>query len=250
MTDKRHRAPLRYEELTPAELEEAIADCGAFIIPNGLLEWHGDHLPLGLDALKIQAIACDVSRRTGAVVLPVNYWGHGGYGAFCGTLVFSEELVGALYGEMFAQLEKIGARLVVLITGHYGPAQVDLIKKSAADYMKRSRLLVIAHPEYEAITMDSGEQPCDHAGKYETSFALHYFPELVRLDLFRRGECPIKHYARENERWPEEDPSVNWIWKEDLSRIASADLGADAAERIVNHVAMEIETALKRIDKG
>ena len=42
----------KMEEMTPAEFREAVSRRPVFILPTGILEWHADHLPLGLDALE------------------------------------------------------------------------------------------------------------------------------------------------------------------------------------------------------
>ena len=38
---------VKYEEMYPDEFLEAVEKMPVFIVPTGLLEWHGDHLPLG-----------------------------------------------------------------------------------------------------------------------------------------------------------------------------------------------------------
>ena len=62
----------RYETMLPHEFLKAVEECPVFIIPTGLLEWHGDHLPLGLDALKIHAIALNIAQKLGGG----NSWTH------------------------------------------------------------------------------------------------------------------------------------------------------------------------------
>jgi len=41
--------------------------------PLGPLEWHGPHLPLGVDALNAEAVAWRVAQEVGGVVLPALY---------------------------------------------------------------------------------------------------------------------------------------------------------------------------------
>jgi len=40
---------VKYEEMTPEEFMQAVSEMPVFIVPTGLLEWHGNHLPLGQD---------------------------------------------------------------------------------------------------------------------------------------------------------------------------------------------------------
>ena len=38
---------LKYEEMLPSELAQAVERMPVFFLATGLLEWHGDHLPPG-----------------------------------------------------------------------------------------------------------------------------------------------------------------------------------------------------------
>lgn len=75
----------KWEELTPSEFVAAVQERPVAFVPLGLLEWHGEHLPLGTDMLKIYGIVLEVARRTGGVVLPPTFYGRPGYGSFAGT---------------------------------------------------------------------------------------------------------------------------------------------------------------------
>ena len=55
--------PVRYAELTPEQLEKRWSEKPLAIIAWGALEWHGSHLPLGLDGIVAERgnveIGCD-----------------------------------------------------------------------------------------------------------------------------------------------------------------------------------------------
>ena len=108
--EKEFAMKVKYEEMTPEEFTEAVNKMPVFIVPTGLLEWHGNHLPLGQDTLKAYGICLQVARRlNGGIVLPPNYWGRPGFSTYVGTLTFSEGLVRSLFWELFEQLKKVGA---------------------------------------------------------------------------------------------------------------------------------------------
>ena len=82
---------IRYEEMLPAEFLDAMDRMPVCIVPLGLLEWHADHLPLGLDGLKAHGICLRIAEKLdGGVVLPPVYFGRPGFSTYTGTLTFSE----------------------------------------------------------------------------------------------------------------------------------------------------------------
>lgn len=238
----------KYAELTASEFDSIIKKCPVIFVPTGLLEWHGNHLPLGFDALKAEAICTQIAKKTGGIILPLNYFGTAGLGTFAGTLIFKKETIRSLFHELFAQLEKVGAKIIVMITGHYGDYQVELVKQVSSAYMKKSAIKIIAQPEYEDIFLADGSQPADHADKWETSFGLALMPHLVKMKNFKPGKCPIQKY---NPKYtiPEyrKMESGDWIWRSDLRKTASASLGKKYVKKIVDNVASKIEKIKKQM---
>ncbi|MBN1917551.1 MAG: creatininase family protein [Verrucomicrobia bacterium] len=238
---------LRYEEMTPAELVAALEARAVAYMPCGLLEWHGDHLPLGTDGLKAHAICLKAAERTGGVVLPVNWIGTHGFDLFTGGLVYERETVKRVMLATLGQLEKVGARVVVLLTGHYGEKQVALVKEVATEFMRASGVKVIAQPEYEGVVDERDEVPADHAGKWETSFMLLFRPELVQMDAFKTGEAFVECYDCEDTGEDAEFHAMQrkpWLWNEDLNAQSSPERAAAVVERIVRRLAGLVQKAL------
>src|SRR5690606_18487082 len=69
---------VRAELLSPEELDGRIAASPIAYLPLGTLEFHGPHLPIGLDAFTGHAVCVDAARRSGGIVLPSVYQGFGG----------------------------------------------------------------------------------------------------------------------------------------------------------------------------
>lgn len=234
---------VRWEEMTPSEFAAALAAKPVAYFPLGLLEWHGDHLPLGLDALKIHGICCRLAREIGGVVMPPSYHNRPGFGSFIGTLTYSADLVTAMIQETLVQLEKCGFKAALVITGHYGPVQVDTVKRAVAGFAAAGHTLrVWGGPEYEGLD----PAPADHAGPWETSFALALFPELVSMDAFQKGPCPIRRY---DPSWADpayrEQEGREWIWSEDLRATAAKERGERAIRAIVDRAREVVEELLK-----
>ena len=135
------------EEMTPSEFKSAVLRRPVFILTTGILEWHADHLPLGLDALKIRGIAERLARQVNAILLPQNWFGVVGFDEMLGTVTFSKDLVKQISGEFFLNLEKMGVKLIVFLTGHYGEYQLETIREAAVEYMVASKVRISAQAE-------------------------------------------------------------------------------------------------------
>jgi creatinine amidohydrolase len=234
----------KYEEMLPDEFIEAVDNLPVFIVPTGLLEWHGDHLPLGLDSLKAHGICCEIAEKLGGgIVLPPNYIGRPGFSSYVGTLTYSEALVNALFYEMFGQLVKVGAKVIVLLTGHYGPLQVDCIKRVAHCFEQENpSVKVLAFPEYEDVIVD-GLIPADHAALWETSMFWYLYPDQFNMDKLKLEPNKMKLYLNPLNDYYKE--SEEWSWSNDVMK-ASPELGKKAIEEIVNVVCRKINIALKQ----
>jgi creatinine amidohydrolase len=169
----------RLEELFPAELDARLAETPALLIPVGTIEWHGHHLPLGLDVLKADALAQAASERCGAVVAPPSWLAAGGV-PFPHTLKLPGALVEPLLTEAVVHFAEDGFRVVCLVNGHYGLENTLATKRAAANAMRRTDATVLAVADYELLIEEGARG--DHAGEWETALLWAVRPDLVRLD--------------------------------------------------------------------
>src|SRR5271168_5244043 len=66
----------RWEELTGADFRDAIQQAqGTCLLPFGILEKHGPHLPLGTDLLNVRYASLHAAAQEYAVVFPEYYFG-------------------------------------------------------------------------------------------------------------------------------------------------------------------------------
>lgn len=237
------RTTYKYEEMLPAEFLAAVKEMPVFFVPTGLLEWHGDHLPLGQDALKAYGICLKAAERLGGgIVMPPCYFGRPGYGAYAGTLTFSEACVASIFTELFDELRKVGARVIYLLTGHYGPAQMDTIKHIAKSYQtEHPELILFARAEYEGVKID-GDTPGDHAGKYETSMFSYLYPHLTHLENFSMETT--QKYCYENPRNYYYKETEEWRWPCDLRTASSPELGRRCVDAITEFMVSSIREAM------
>lgn len=174
----------RYTDLHPDTLAQIMAHTPIAVVPWGALEWHGAHLPLGMDGIAAQYVADHVVQRTGGVLLPMTWWPMTTLPHRYSLAVKTSTFV-ALVHDMLDSLAGAGFHVVVLISGHYAQGhEIELMKLAQATY-ERSGLKVLTLPPAAMVN----EEYLDHAGRWETAQTLALRPDLVRLDTL--GEAPL-----------------------------------------------------------
>ncbi len=184
----------QYERLRPRQIEEIMAEAPIAYLPWGSLEWHSYHNPIGLDALKVHALAKMAAQRTGGIVWPPIYAGYQTmkpHAGFKHTIEVPAEVIMGLANAYLDQCADEGFKLVVLIMGHYGGEHVAALEHVARNWPKiRGKgydMQIWAFPEYRV--RPEAPFPGDHAGTYETSLMMYFDPELVDLsELPAEGE--------------------------------------------------------------
>ena len=74
---------VRYSDLLPWEFRQRLAARPVAYLPLGTLEWHGEHLPLGSDAIQSEELMIECAKRFGGIVMPPIHlgpdraWDHG-----------------------------------------------------------------------------------------------------------------------------------------------------------------------------
>jgi creatinine amidohydrolase len=157
-------------------------------VPLGTLEFHGEHLPLGVDSFEAHALCLRAAELAGGVVLPPVYLASGCLDLPF-TLSFERELVHAWVHATIGQLARRGFKAVVVLTGH-GPLDLNhLLKRACAEAESEHPGLVayaLCWLELNAARMkapETGEPSVvDHAALVETSWMLALEPELVQLE--------------------------------------------------------------------
>ena len=70
---------MRYEMMLPHQIRTAIDENWPVILPLGVLEYHGEHLPVGQDTLHVIKIVEILEQEMDLVILPAFYYGAGSY---------------------------------------------------------------------------------------------------------------------------------------------------------------------------
>ncbi len=171
----------KYEELSFSEKEESLKQTSLVYVPIGSLEFHGPHLPLGLDTIHSYEFCTRLAGETGGLVLPPTYWGTDGHVGWSGSLLISKRTFRALLKDIFTLLSGNNVKLIVTVTGHYPEKQGVIIKQLAREAMKK-------RPGTKILSLDpltyhpGGDHQGDHGGKVETSLMLAIRPDLVHIE--------------------------------------------------------------------
>jgi creatinine amidohydrolase len=222
---------VRYEEMLPHELEEALRQFPVAYVPVGSLEWHGRHLALGNDTLKAYGILQRTADKFGGVVVPPTYWGHMAHwmpGCHPGL---PSEIVDGLYIAIFQGLVTVGFRVVIGVTGHDVKEQVESLQKAVDAISADGKATGFAM--MEGAMYDLPGDSMDHAAHWETSILMYLHPDLVELERIRREVLTT----------PEGSKAAG-IYGRDPRTDASCELGEKIVNRIVDNLGKKAQELL------
>src|ERR1700756_3355670 len=176
---------VHWEELTGPDFIQAIRQSGGTcLLPFGILEKHGPHLPLGTDLLDVRHAALAAAQNEFVVVFPEYYFGQIFEAQHePGTIAYSSHLQLELLQETTDEMARNGCKKVIIVNGHGGNenllpffAQTQLEKEH--DYVVYVLGLVETPPggPTKKTSMDM------HAGESETSMMMISRPDLVHMD--------------------------------------------------------------------
>lgn len=175
---------IRWEELTADDFRHAIElSKSTCILPIGILEKHGPHLPLGTDLLNVRYASLHAAEKEFAVVFPEYYFGQIFEAKHePGTVAYSRQIQLNLLQETTDEMARNGCKKILIVNGHGG-------NESLLPYFAQSQLDK-PHDYVVYVQWGSNERknalkkdPLDmHAGQSETSNTMVTHPDLVHLD--------------------------------------------------------------------
>lgn len=170
------------ERLIPEQIYSGLADKSIVYFPLGAIEWHGLHLPIGLDSMTSHGLCLRVAATIGGLVMPPLYYGMtGSIGHHPWTILLEQERTFlAILRDTLARLEAFEVKLAVVFTGHFGKRQLaalEILKKEWTDEKHTMKLLVLSIHQCPEATMIG-----DHGALFETSLLNQLHTDLVHLD--------------------------------------------------------------------
>jgi creatinine amidohydrolase len=175
----------QWEELTGADFIAAIRQSqGVCVLPFGIIEKHGPHLPLGTDLINVRFATAQAAKQEYAVIFPAYYFGQIAEAKHePGTVSYSMHTQLDLLQETTDEMARNGCKKIVIVNGHGGNdsllpffAQSQLqAPHDYVVYVYRWDSHVPGRPaEHSSVDM--------HAGESETSHTMVSRPDLVHMD--------------------------------------------------------------------
>jgi creatinine amidohydrolase len=178
-----------WEELTADDFRRAIElSKGTCILPIGILEKHGPHLPLGTDLLNVRYASLHAAQKEFAIVFPEYYFGQIFEAKHePGTIAYSRGIQLNLLQETTDEMARNGCKKVLIVNGHGG--NESLLPYFAQTQLDKPHDYVV----YVQWGKNSGpksslhKDPLDmHAGQSETSTTMISHPDLVHMDRVKQ----------------------------------------------------------------
>ncbi len=177
---------VHWEELTASDFREGIKRSqGTCLLPFGIIEKHGPHLPLGTDLLDVRYATLHAAQQEYAPVFPEYYFGQIAEAKHePGTMSYSRSLQLALLQETTDEMARNGCKKVLIVNGHGG-------NNSLLPYFAQTQLdkphdyVVYVFNELEPPGKGGPPRKTSmdmHAGEGETSNMMISRPDLVHLD--------------------------------------------------------------------
>lgn len=181
-------AHVQFELLLPYQLREAVARRPVAFVPLGTLEWHCEHLPVGLDALTAHGLCLRAADADGGVVLPPLHYGTGGgHGGYPWTMMMpGPDEIAAQLAFTLEKLKAFGFRCVVVFSGHFPPEQLAMIDGLAAQHTTDGFTVIAS-----AVNRIAGLSIApDHAARFETTLLYALRPDLVQVERLSHAPLP------------------------------------------------------------
>ncbi len=233
---------IRYEEMLPHEIVQRRKQFPAAFMALGGLEWHGEHLAVGNDALKGEKLCELAAACSGGFAFPALWYGeprvshlmepnHDEDGRIKRKMEFrpekfaldyfgdtpeqQEAFYQKLLRHVLVQMNTLEMKAVCLLCGHYPIATwaAPVVEEFNAAFADTKAFAASEHHYVE----DSPQVGGDHAAKWETSYLWYLRPDCVDLGVFR---------GREDER-------LIGVHGEDPRTEASIEIGRRGCELVV-----------------
>lgn len=223
---------MRYEMMLPAQIRAAIAANVPVVLPLGVLEYHGEHMAVGMDTLAVTQALALLEQEAEIIILPPFYYGAASYAVEppegTGSVQVDSSALHPFARELFTGLLRVGFRNIHAFIHHqtenftagmptdlafrFGARQAIFAflertrgegwwgDAKIADYYAQQAggsdpfNWIKVHPLMTEATIT--QYPFDHAGEGETSLMLAMCPEAVDMQRLPGSQWYVESASR------------------------------------------------------
>jgi creatinine amidohydrolase len=196
------------ENMTVRDMREILGKTTTVIVPVGVVEQHGYHLPLSTDYHNANEVPRRAGEKLNAVVAPTIPYCYSG-GELPGTINISPQVFSLLMMDICLELVRNGFKDIVVLLGHGGTDNLTALRSSLQMILKRNpdirdiTLSLVLCWDFSPTWLDCFRMLPEHdfhAGMAETSLMLYWKPELVGSHM--EMDIPeISHMMRTDQDW-------------------------------------------------
>jgi len=180
--------PVKLGHMTVNELRNYLKDNQTIILPYGVVEQHGYHLPLDTDIRNAEILGERLARQIGCVCAPVlNYCFSGGM--LTGTINVKPNTFANMVGEIIESLVLQGFKNIIIVPGHGGSESLVHLKESLRilkwlnPALSNTLIILMQLWNYSPTWLHLFKSRDYHAGDAETSLISYMSPEVVRTRI-------------------------------------------------------------------
>lgn len=187
--------PARWDDLTASDFPKALEmSSQTCILPIGILEKHGPHVPIGSDLIHVREWASRATKKEYAVVFPDYFYGQINEARQQpGTFSLPSKVIWDLLEATVDEIARNGFKKIVIINGHGGnPEFIRFFMQSQLNKRRDYALFFFEPGRDDAFNakitqMRKSDLANDqHAGEKETSLISYYRPDLVQMEKAAR----------------------------------------------------------------
>lgn len=169
-----------YEFVRPEQMAKVLKEAPIVFVPVGCMEFHGPHLPLGVDMLTTDAICHRTAQITGGVVLPP-LWIASGVLPLPHGIVMGLDVLRSVIRPTLEQLAEGGFKTIVVFSGHGALDHLHVLREETDRVMEKFPDVNALTTVWNELNTDLEGDIHDHGAKVETSYLMEFHGNTVDL---------------------------------------------------------------------
>lgn len=192
------------------KFQEMVKETPTVILPVGIIEQHGHHLPLGVDVFNCTEPLRIGADRLNCFIAPGFHYCFSG-GGIQGTMNTNPQIFGLAIQSVCSEFIRMGFKNIILFLGHGGTENKESMKMGIQQLLADERnkdiaVLMISTGSVAPVMQKffSMEPEHDfHAGWTETARMMYWRPDLVHMEDLAMDDPEISRMMRTDQDWYE-----------------------------------------------